>query len=265
MTLTTDDGTTLAVHRSGEGRPILLVHGWMTSGSVWRSCARNLERSFECVIPDLRGTGASSCPPGGYTLERISRDLVQVVEQLDLHDVVVVGHSMGGQLAHGVALGVPDRVSAMVLLNPVPLAGLSLPEDVRALFRGCAGNCASLNAILDAACLDLTEDDRARLLELALPISSGCMADTFDAWTAGAFGERVAELTIPALVVATDDPFLPPAFLDEAVAQRLPCAQVAYLPGPGHYLPVERPGAAAALIQAFAAGLHSEVPALAAV
>jgi non-heme chloroperoxidase len=74
---------------------------------------------------------------------------------------------------------------------------------------------------------------------------------------AGGFAERLSAIKAPTLVVATDDPFLPPAFLRQAVVSLIRGARLAVLPGPGHYVQVERPRETAALLEAFLAGLSA--------
>jgi pimeloyl-ACP methyl ester carboxylesterase len=80
------------------------------------------------------------------------------------------------------------------------------------------------------------------------------MAESFEAWTGARFTGELGNISAPTLVVATDDPFLPPAFLRQAVVEPIARARLAVLPGPGHYLPVEQPAQTAALLDAFCAG-----------
>ncbi|MEM6931579.1 MAG: alpha/beta hydrolase, partial [Myxococcota bacterium] len=192
--LETTDGVTLGYRVQGSGPPLLFVHGWMTSGDLWSPTLATLADRFTCVVPDLRGTGASSSDTADYSLQRQAKDLVELLDHLDLHDVVVVGHSMGGPIACGVAIGAPARVRCLVLTNPVPFDGLDLPDEIVALFRTSAGNRDKQGAILDAASPHLHDDERTRLLDVAGPIPEPCIVGAFDAWTGGAFGERAAEI-----------------------------------------------------------------------
>ncbi|MCS6912689.1 MAG: alpha/beta hydrolase [Myxococcales bacterium] len=149
----------------------------------------------------------------------------------------------------------PARVAGLVLLCPVPAAGLPLPEPTRKLFHDAAGNHSQQRTILQMACRELTEAARERLLDLAASIPAACLHAGLEAWSRGGFADRLAALCAPTLVVATNDPFLPPSLLATAVVAPIARARLAVLPGPGHYPQVERPRETAALLQAFLAGL----------
>ncbi len=249
-TLETADGARLAYHLVGHGPPsVVLVHGWMTSGRVWDRLLE-LHPVDGALVVDLRGAGGSSRGTAALSLDRLVEDLRAVVDHAGLGRFHLVGHSMGGQLAQLLAARLPSRLRSLALLNPVPVAGLPLPPEVAASFRAAGGKPEALGAILDAACRQLPPEGRALLLAEALAIAPEVIADGLDAWTAGSNDPLALTAPPPALVLATDDPFLPPALLAEAVAARIPGALLEHLPGPGHYPQVERPAPTAELLAA---------------
>ncbi len=96
-TVKTDDGARLAIRRSGTGSPVVLVHGLTGNRDDWGPVARRLiTDGFEVVAIELRGHGDSSRGRDGYGPRRLAADLAQVLSALDLRDVILVGHSMGG-------------------------------------------------------------------------------------------------------------------------------------------------------------------------
>ncbi len=117
-TITTDDGTSIAYRTFGEGPlNVLLVHGWMVSGAVYNDLLDALDTSgLRLIVPDLRGTGASDKPGSGYSLERHAKDMVAAADAAGAQSFVVVGHSMGGQIAQWIAASQPDRVRGLMLL-----------------------------------------------------------------------------------------------------------------------------------------------------
>lgn len=250
------DGTSLHYRVIGEGpRTVVLVHGWMVSGAVWNAMVERLELTgLRLVIPDGRGTGESGKPTGGYTLEGLAQDVLAVVDAAGAKRFTVVGHSMGGQLAQWVAAQAPERVEALMLLNSVPAAGLPLPPDAAGLFRTSAGNREKQQTILTLATKQLSPEGMEALLKDAGGVSAPAIENIFDAWTAGGFANKLSAITAPTLVMATDDAFLPPPFLRDAVVNPIRRARLAYLPGPGHYPQVERPVETAAMLSAFLAG-----------
>lgn len=253
------DQTPIHYRVVGDGpRNVLLVHGWMMSGAVFNELVELMDTTgLRLVIPDLRGSGDSGAPTGGYTLEQHARDVLAVADHAGLKRFTVVGHSMGGQLAQWVAAQEPARVDGVMLLNTVPAAGLPLPPDAAGLFRTSANDREKQKIILGLACKQLSPAALERLLDVAGGVAKGSIEGSFDAWTGGGFAAKLASITAPTLVVATDDPFLPPAFLRQAVVSLIQNARLVYLPGPGHYPQVERPAETAALLTSFLTGLRA--------
>jgi pimeloyl-ACP methyl ester carboxylesterase len=254
-TIQSSDQTSIHYRVLGNGpRTAILVHGWMVSGAVWDELVEALDLTrVRLVIPDQRGAGASVAA-SGFNLEQYARDLQAIADAEKVSRFTLVGHSMGGQIAQLVAASDP-RVDGMVLLNSVPAGGLPLPPDAAGLFRTSGQDREKQKTILGLACKQLSEASLQRLLDDAGRISAACIEGAYDAWTKGGFADRLGRVACPTLVVATDDPFLPPAFLEQAVVSLIRGARLAHLPGPGHYPQVERPKETAAIIQAFVAGL----------
>ena len=166
---------------------------------------------------------------------------------------------MGGAIAQWVAAEAPARVEGLALLCPVPASGVPLPADAAAMFRG-ASERGTKAAILGMACTNLSEQARDRLLDSGASISAACIAESFDAWSGADFAARLGAITARTLVVASDDPFLPPAFLRQTVTSKIAGARLAVVRGAGHYVQVERPGETVAVLEAFLAGLGSTGP-----
>jgi pimeloyl-ACP methyl ester carboxylesterase len=256
LRVTVESGLEVSARIEGEGPvDVLFVHGWMTSGAVWDSALARLDRAGRrFIVPDQRGSGESDKPDSGYAIERYARDLVALLDAVSSCEVIVVGHSMGGQLSLALAALAPDRVRALALLCPVPPSGMALPPEAAGLFRTSAGDRDKQRTILSLACTSLAEQERERMLDAAATVCAPCIEQAFDAWTGGAIEAQAASVRAPTLVLATDDPFLPPAFLQDAVVSKLSRARLAVLPGAGHYPQCERPAETAAIIEAFVTG-----------
>ncbi len=236
----------------GQGPTILFVHGWMVSGHIWDELLPLLD-GFRLIVPDLRGAGGTPAGDGAITLDRYVADLDALCAALDLHDAHLVGNSMGGQLATLLAARAPQRFATLTLLSPVPVDGLALPEELLPVFGESGGDRERLGGIIDMACLRLPPAARERLLDEAVRIAPDIIRTSFDAWRQGLPGTSLGPATMPATVVATDDPFLPAAFLEQAVAARLPNARLVRLEGPGHYPQIEAPLETAQLLRSFIA------------
>ena len=117
-------GGKLELRVSGEGSPVLLIHG--TGGAAWFGSVAHLASRHRVVDYDRRGFGRST-PLGvrGYLDAQVA-DAITLIEKLGLHNAVVVGHSWGGIVALGLAIRAPELVGRLVLMEP-PLHAKSSP------------------------------------------------------------------------------------------------------------------------------------------
>ncbi|MFO0675218.1 MAG: alpha/beta hydrolase [Polyangiaceae bacterium] len=260
------DDVTLDV-RVAEGDPgapvVLFAHGWMVSGAVWDAFfdvwrkSPPLSRRPTFVVPDQRGTGRSGTPtsPDAYGLADYGRDLLAIADTLPAKRFAIVGHSMGGQIAQWTASEAPERVSGMALLSPVPLGGLTFPDDARTLFATSAGDRAKQGMILDSACKLLTPEARNRMLDDAAHTDAACIRTSFETFLRGADAARLDAVRAKSLVVATDDPFLPVEFLENSIVRAIRDAEILVVDGAGHYPQVESPSATVDVVRRFVASL----------
>jgi haloacetate dehalogenase len=117
---------TLRVRHGGSGSPVLLLHGHPRTHATWHRVAPLLARHHAVVCPDLRGYGESSKPPTTpdhepYSKRAMARDCVALMRSLGHERFAVAGHDRGGYVAMRLALDAPDAVSALAVLDIVPI------------------------------------------------------------------------------------------------------------------------------------------------
>lgn len=261
--VTTDDGGEVHVVEVGEGRPLVLLHGITLSTLSWHYQLLDLSDRFRVLAVDHRGHGQSRAGSTGSSLERLARDLLHVVEDLDLRDAVIVGHSMGGMTALRFAIDHPqvldERVAGLVLMStaaspvhrlaawkaftravtPRATRGLTLAERARGglfpstdlshlVFRLGMGRDASP-----------THVELNRLMTAATPVS------VWGELLSGVIGfdvlDELQEVQVPALVmVGTADLLTPPAAARKLVAALPQARPLEVFAGAGHMLMLER-------------------------
>lgn len=257
LTVTSPDGAELAVLVVGaqDGPTVVLSHCWTGDSRVWAPVARRLvARGHRVVLYDQRGHGGSTIGSDGLTIEALGSDLRAVLETLELHDVVLAGHSMGGMAIQAFAVGHPtalrQRVAGLVLvataagglarggrtdrLGPAVVASarvarlMSDPRVGPHLVRGGVGRHPA-RSHLDATVQTF----------LATPpeVRSGFLRSiqTMD------WHPRLAEVDVPAVVLVGSWDRLTTPRQGRRLADGLPDAELIVLPGAGHMLPFEEP------------------------
>lgn len=248
--LHTQDGVALYYNDEGQGRPVVLIHGWPLSSESWRDLSDQLvKQGFRVLSYDRRGYGHSDQPGDGYDYQTLSDDLRQLIEQLGLQDAVLVGYSMGtGEVARYLGRFGTERVAGAVLL-----AGIT-PQ----LARSDANPEGLDRAVFDEFIGDLSRD-RVGFLEnyaracfpdaamqqwylgMASRASTRAIIASAEAWYATDFRADLKSIRVPTLIIHGDSDQSAPVETTGRVAAGI-VPQVHYIeyPGAGHYFPFEQ-------------------------
>jgi soluble epoxide hydrolase/lipid-phosphate phosphatase len=114
------NGIRLAVHESGLGQPVVLLHGFPELAYSWRQQMPALAAAgYRAIAPDQRGYGTSSKPGGvsEYSIQHLVSDITGLLDELAIERAVIIGHDWGALLAWQLALLVPERMSGLIALN----------------------------------------------------------------------------------------------------------------------------------------------------
>lgn len=252
-------GVNLAVEVQGEGPAILFVHGYPLDRTIWREQIDALD-GYRRIAPDLRGMGQSDAPDLGYGMELYAADLAALLDALGVDDVVLCGLSMGGYIAFEFVRQWRSRVRGLVLMDT--RAEADSPEVRRARDAAAAtareqGTSAVSDAMLPKMLAPSTLTDRPDVVErvrttmAATPVSGLVGA-------LGAMRDRVGSepllatlAGIPTLVIVGAADILTPPDQARAMAEAIPGAQLAVIPGAGHLPPVEQPAATSQSLREF--------------
>jgi 2-succinyl-6-hydroxy-2,4-cyclohexadiene-1-carboxylate synthase len=260
-------GARVHLRSVGDGQPVLLLHGFMGSIETWAPhiavCARH---GLRAIAVDLIGHGGSDAPvdPARYRMERCVEDLVDLLDILGIERAAVLGYSMGGRLALQLAASAAERVSALMLESASP--GIADPAERRR--RAEADELLAealerdgLEAFVDrwagqplfASQATLPADVRARVRDQRLRQRPIGLANSLRGLSAGRQApvwDRLPALHVPTLLVvgALDEKY---RALGRAMAEALPRARLAVVPGAGHTVHLEQPRAFDELILGF--------------
>ena len=277
-TFASADGTRLAFHTAGAGRPLICLPGGPMLASAYLGDLGGLSAHRELVLLDLRGTGDSAVPadPGTYQCGRQVDDVEALRVHLELDRLDIAAHSAGASLALWYAARHPGRVRSLLLLNPSPRAvDLEITDDDRRelaeLRRGEPWFPAAFAAFeriwageyTDAAWAGITPftygrwDAAARAHDERLEAGRNAAARAAY-YSAGATGTgtvraAIARLQVPVLLIAGEyDVSLPPKRAVDYAAL-FAAAELAVQPAAGHFPWLDDPESFGATITAFCA------------
>jgi len=112
------DGVSIHYKTQGKGKPALVfVHGWSCDSSYWDGQVRHFGKEYKVVTVDLAGHGESGLDRAEWTIEAFGRDVASVVKQLELDEVILVGHSMGGDVIVEAVKELRGRVGGLVFVD----------------------------------------------------------------------------------------------------------------------------------------------------
>jgi pimeloyl-ACP methyl ester carboxylesterase len=110
-------GHPVRYHLSGEGPPLVLVHGIASTADTWAPVAQALARHHTVIAPDMLGHGASAKPRGDYSLGAYASGVRDLLVALGHERATVAGHSLGGGIAMQFAYQFPERIERLVLVS----------------------------------------------------------------------------------------------------------------------------------------------------
>ncbi len=242
--------TRLHVEREGSGEPLLWITGFAISSEVFSPVIDTYAAQFDCIRYDNRGAGRSPAPWRITSIPELAGDAVRLLDALGVESAHVYGLSMGGMVAQEVALRFPDRVRALVLgctTHGGPRAVLPSPRIAAALTA--RGAPAELRAELVGRAL-FSEQFRRREPALARRYlgllgahrtSARGLVSHLAASTYHDTRARLGRIAAPTLVLHGDHDTLTPVANARLLADAIPDATLAVLPGAGHGYLLEQP------------------------
>jgi 3-oxoadipate enol-lactonase len=228
---------------AGGGPPLVLLHAFPLHSAMWAPQLACLSTGRRVVAPDLKGFGASDAPDdlAGYTMTAYADELAGLLDALGLDRVVLGGLSMGGYVAFAFLRRYADRVTGLLLADTRAAADTAevfqRRSDQQAQVAG-EGTDALIEVLLAGLLCDDTKAHRLELVDRVRRLMANPAAGYLGALEAmkhrpDATAE-LASIDVPTLVVVGEQDALSPPDVVRAMADAIPDAELAVLPGAGH-------------------------------
>jgi N-formylmaleamate deformylase len=248
------NGIDLHYLRTGGSKPpLVLLHGLTGNGTCWSPLARALEDEYDVVMPDARGHGNSSTPLNGYRYQDHAKDVVGLVQELEMTTPVLLGHSMGGMTATVVAAQAITPIRAVILADPTFLS----PQRQHQVHDGDL--IEQHRRLLSSSKSDLLAQARLRhprrsceFIELITEARRRTRISAFDVLVPPnpEYHQLVSAICVPILLVIGEA-----GVVSLETARELhklnPRVRLQQIPEAGHGLPYDQPDRFAAVVRSF--------------
>ena len=265
-------GTSIFSRELGEGPPVVLLHGFPETGACWNHVAESLSATHRVLVPDLPGYGRSA-RPASYESAALADTMSAFLEEVGAPRAAVVGHDWGGGVAFRLALGHPDMVERLAIINS-PFRQLDLRHGWHMLFF----NLPVLPEVVLSAAGDRWIDTiLRRASHIKDRFEPGAVAEYYEAYrtlerkrSAFAYYRTVTRriirsrlpgrpkgpstgrsIDMPTLIIWGERDASLPVALTEGIARAIPQARIETIPDAGHFVPEEQPEKVAALLKEF--------------
>ncbi len=257
------NGTHLHVVQQGQGPvAVVFLHYYGGSSRTWSAVMGALSPHYQTIAMDHRGWGESDKPETGYQIASLAADAQAVIAQLGLQRYILVGHSMGGEVAQLITAHQPQGLKGLVLVAPSPPVPMHLSDEERAVLKSAYLCRESVEYVIDHV---LTAKKlRSELRKQVIDDSLKGGAEAKKAWPDVAMGEdisaAVTAIRVPVKVIVGErDQVERLSVLNAELLPRIPQADLHIIPGAGHLLPLEAPAELATVIGDFVATVAGAV------
>ena len=216
------------------GPAVIMLHGYTDSSFSFSRVLPLLPTSMRVIVPDQRGHGESA-RAASYSLDDMARDVVELMDALNVPTATIVGHSMGSFVARRAAVLAPDRITRLVLVGAGPSATNAALLDVKRAVEALSDP-VDTRFVRDFQTSCINKPVPAEFMDRVIAESLKLDAATWKAVIAGLVAYRPAEseIAVPVLVLGGDKDVVFSAVEQRGLASRVRGAQVRILEGIGH-------------------------------
>jgi pimeloyl-ACP methyl ester carboxylesterase len=248
----------------GQGKPIVLIHGHPFNRSMWAGQVSSLHSTHRVIAPDLRGYGATTVTPGKVTLADHARDIVRLLDYLELEHIILGGLSMGGQIVLEFYWQFPQRVQALILA--ATFAHLDTPAGRQNRLRMAdrlagEGMAPYAREVLPKMIAPATIQEQPSVASHVLHMMETTPPEGAAAALRGRAERRdytplLPQISVPVLILVGSDDAFTSVSEAEKMQRAIPDAQLRVIEGAGHMPNLEREAAFNTALHAWLAAIQ---------
>jgi pimeloyl-ACP methyl ester carboxylesterase len=232
---------------------ILFIHGNLASTTWWKPTLVEWKKrgglgTGSLIFADWRGCGKNPAQAADqiFTIEDLARDYLSLLNGLDVHDVAVVGHSLGGLIALQMMALEPRRISRAALLDSVGVKGVIFDDSMYDAFRQMALNRELTETVILGTVLNhdhLDHNLKTQMVDDAFKAVGGIGSSVLEILKTVNLVDAVAKIKVPTLILHGQKDQVIPLKDSEYLAELMPNGRLEILPESGHCWNVEDPAA----------------------
>jgi 3-oxoadipate enol-lactonase len=231
---------------TGQGPPVLLIHGLGSSTRDWEPQIAAFPAHYRVVAFDVRGHGQSDKPPGPYSVPLFTADTAELIRSLEIGPCHIIGISMGGMIAFQLAVDTPELVKSLVIVNSAPEMIVRTFQDrlnvlQRSLLVRVFGM-RKIGGVLSSRLFPKPEQESIRqmFIERWSENDQRAYMESFRGLLGWSVSDLLHTIMCPTLVIASDEDYTPVS-IKEKYVERLPHAELIVIEDARHAVTAERP------------------------
>ncbi len=230
---------------TGQGEPLLFIHGLASSGRSWKKQVPLFSQHYRVITFDIRGHGRSDKHIEPYSIELFAADTVELLKALGVGPTHVVGFSMGGMIAFQMAVDAPELVKSLVAVNCCPEGSMRTFNNGVECVKHMVG--LQINDIkrwrrpngVEPVPVSVQERPHQSVIQRMAVTNKLAYANAFGALVKWSVADRLETIKCPTLMITSDGDFVPVPIKEE-YASKMPCAELAVINNSRHGTPRER-------------------------
>jgi 3-oxoadipate enol-lactonase len=230
---------------TGQGEPLLFIHGLASSSKSWKKQVPVFSQHYRVITFDIRGHGRSDKPLEPYSIELFATDTEELMRELGISSAHIVGFSMGGMVAFQLAVSAPEMVRSLVAVNCCPEGSMRTFNDGIECFKHIfflrlnGMRHKGQNSDKELQSTSDGENLHRSVIQRMAVSNKLAYANAFGALIKWSVVDRLDAIKCPTLMITSDEDFVPVS-IKEGYASKMPCAELVVINNSRHGAPRER-------------------------